>query len=110
MKNMLNKKRLPFYFDPYSSGLFVFLGPTEAELMELAWDKQELTVKKALFYLGSNSDRAYTTVMTVLSRLEKKGFLFKEKEGRSFIYRPVNDRKTFLSERLAVIKKCMNNF
>ena len=70
----------------------------------------EATSGFAMGDLGSNSDRAYTTVMTVLSRLEKKGFLFKEKEGRSFVYRPVNDRKTFLSERLAVIKKCMNNF
>lgn len=110
MKNKLNKKRLPFYFNPFSSGLSVFLGPTEAELMELAWEKKELTVKKALFYLGNSSDRAYTTVMTVLSHLEKKGFLFKEKEGRSFVYKPVSDRKTFLKNRIAVIKKCMSNF
>jgi len=109
MTNASNKKRQQFYFDPYSTGLLIFLGPTEAELMELAWEKKELTVKKALFFLGKNSDRAYTTVMTVLSRLEKKGFLNKEKEGRSFVYRPANDRKTFLKERMTIVKKCLKD-
>ncbi len=109
MASALSKKRQPFYFDPFNSGLAVFLGPTEVELMRLAWEKKELTVKKALFYLGNNSDRAYTTVMTVLSRLDKKGFLHKEKVGRSFVYRPICDRKTFLKERITIVKKCLKN-
>ena len=109
MKNKSNKKQ-PFYFDPFAKGLSIFLGPTEKDLMELAWEKKELTVKKALYFLGNKSDRAYTTVMTVLSRLEKKGFLFRKKVGRSFVYEPVNDRKTFLKDRVAIIKKCVKEF
>jgi hypothetical protein len=70
-----------FYFDPYASGTAVFLGPIEAQLMDLAWQKKNLTVKTALFSLGSEKKLAYTTVMTVLARLAKKGLLQKRRTG-----------------------------
>ncbi len=96
-----------FYFDPEATGTAVFLGPTEAQLMDLVWKHQKLTVKQALYHLGENPDLAYTTVMTVLNRLAEKGLLTRTKEHRNFIYRPVIDRKTFLAERLAVIRACL---
>jgi predicted transcriptional regulator len=96
-----------FYFDPHATGSAVFLGPTEARLMELAWDKKELTVKKTLFYLGSDDQPAYTTVMTVLSRLADKGFLKRKKSGRVFVYRPAIDRKTFISNHVKVVRECL---
>ncbi len=96
-----------FYFDPYAKGLEVFLGPTEARLMEIAWERQELTVKKALFYLQGESDRAYTTIMTVLNRLADKGLLGRRKSGRSFIYTPTIDRQTFLEKRVEAVVKCL---
>ena len=96
-----------FYFDPDATGAAVFLGPTETRLMELAWEKQELTVKKALFYLGSGDQPAYTTVMTVLARLAEKGYLQREKDGRVFVYRPAADRKTFISDHVKVVRECL---
>jgi predicted transcriptional regulator len=77
--------------------------------MELAWEKKELTVKKALFYLGSVDQPAYTTVMTVLSRLAEKGFLVREKSGRVFVYRPAVDRRTFISGRVKIVRECLRN-
>lgn len=74
--------------------------------MELAWEKKELTVKKALFYLGTKNQPAYTTVMTVLSRLADKGFLKREKNGRVYVYRPTVDRKTFIGNHLRVVREC----
>ena len=99
--------REPFYFDPHAAGAEVFLGPTEAMLMELAWEKKSLTVKKALFFLNDQSGRAYTTIMTVLNRLARKGFLTREKTGRYFTYTPVVDRKTFLADRVKVVRDCI---
>ena len=58
-----------FYFDPTATGLAVFLGPTEARLMELAWARRRLTVKSALTRLGPDGQLAYTTVSTILNRL-----------------------------------------
>jgi len=96
-----------FYFDVSAEGAAVFLGPTEAELMELAWQKGELTVKKALYFLSENNDRSYTTVMTVLGRLADKGLLLRERKGRSFVYRPATDRETFLEERARRVSACL---
>lgn len=75
--------------------------------MELAWQKGELTVKKALYFLGEDSERSYTTVMTVLARLAEKGLLSRERDGRSFVYRPACDRQTFLRERVKRVSACL---
>ena len=97
----------PFYFDPTSEGPAVFMGPTEARLMEIAWAQDSLTVKQALFYLGENNQRAYTTVMTVLCRLAEKRLLAREKAGRSFVYRPNVDRETFLKSRVKTVSNSL---
>lgn len=97
-----------FYFNPESTGLGVFLGTTESELMKLAWEKKSLTVKKAMFFLGSKSTRAYTTVMTVLNRLAKKGLLTRQKTGRSYTYIPTCDEQTFLKNQVNVVMECLN--
>ena len=43
---------------------------------------------------------AYTTVMTLLDRLEKRGFVTRRKPGRSFLYRPRIDRDTMRDRAL----------
>ncbi|MBD3333560.1 BlaI/MecI/CopY family transcriptional regulator [candidate division GN15 bacterium] len=98
----------PFYFDPDATGVAVFLGPTEARLMELAWEKGELTVKKAQFFLGENNQRAYTTTMTVLSRLAQKGLLSREKQGKHHLYRPALSREDFLTRKIATVTDCLD--
>lgn len=50
--------------------------------------------------LTENRKLAYTTVMTVLDRLEKRGSVERHKEGRSFVYAPVVGREEL--RRLAV--------
>ncbi len=100
-----------FYFDPFAKGLEVFLGPTEARLMELAWRYGNLTVKKALYYLSDEGDRAYTTVMTVLARLAEKGLLVRQKDsGRSFSYSPALTREQFIKDRLNAVTHCLRQF
>lgn len=99
----------PFYFDPSAKGTAVFLGPTEAKLMDLVWNEKSLTVKMALYYLGAKKEPAYTTVMTVLRRLADKGLLRKKKEGRGFIYTPAVDKSTFLKQRVKLISDCLKH-
>ncbi len=68
------------------------LGSLEYPIMRSLWERFPLTVGDVLDRL--NDDRspddelAYTTVMTVLSRLHDKGILDREKQGRSYEYRP----------------------
>ena len=51
----------------------------------LAWERAEISVREACERLGSSV--AYTTVMTTMDRLFKKGLLDRRKVGRAFVYR-----------------------
>jgi predicted transcriptional regulator len=96
-----------FHFDVRAEGTGVFLGPTEARLMELAWQQPSLTVKSALAHFGPKSGLAYTTVMTVLNHLIEKGLLSRTRDGRNFVYQAVTDRRTFIRSRLAEVRACL---
>jgi len=61
------------------------LGVLERDVMALAWSQPEVSVRDACERLGSSV--AYTTVMTTMDRLFKKGLLLRRKAGRAFVYR-----------------------
>jgi predicted transcriptional regulator len=50
-----------------------------------------------------HADLAYTTVVTILSRLHAKGVLGRDKVGRSFVYAPVADEPGLAARRMARI-------
>lgn len=63
------------------------LGPLEMEIVGLLEGSQSLSVHDIQAKLGARGrDLAYTTVMTILSRLYEKGLLKREKNGRQFLY------------------------
>ena len=63
------------------------LGPLEMEALGLFEKTAPLGVSEVQTALKtSGHDLAYTTVMTVLVRLHKKGFLNRKKGGRQFLY------------------------
>ena len=67
------------------------LGPLEAEAMAVLWQADApLSVREVVDRLnaGRAAPLAYTTVMTVLSRLAGKGILVREQQGRGFVYTP----------------------
>src|SRR5262245_59766664 len=67
---------------------FSFLGPLERRIMETLWREpvreREFTVRDMLVKFDGYP--AYTTLMTTLERLFKKGFLRRRTEGRAFVY------------------------
>lgn len=71
------------------------LGPLEAVCMESLWRRTSATVSDVLedVHEEYDPDLAYTTVMTVLSRLYEKGFLVREQVGRGYRYAPVYGRE-----------------
>ena len=73
----------------------------ESEVMDEVWRAGEGTVRTVLAALNERSDRqrAYTTVMTVMSRLDAKGILERRREGRHDVYRPVLDRDAYFKAR-----------
>jgi predicted transcriptional regulator len=60
------------------------LGSLESELMERVWDRGEFSVRD--LYVEFAARLAYTTVMTTLDRLYKKGLLTRRKVGKAFHY------------------------
>src|SRR5215472_10836616 len=48
-----------------------------------------------------DADLAYTTVVTILSRLHAKGVLERRKAGRSYVYAPVADEPGLAARRMA---------
>jgi len=62
------------------------LGALEQKVLESAWKLKRVNVHDVADSL--DEVLAYTTVMTTLDRLFKKGYLDREKEGRAFIYVP----------------------
>jgi BlaI family transcriptional regulator, penicillinase repressor len=61
--------------------------------MKLVWDRGEVTVRDVYEALLEHRRIAYTTVMTTMNILERKGYLKKKAEGRSFTYRPTRPRR-----------------
>jgi predicted transcriptional regulator len=65
------------------------LGPLEAEVMRAVWAaKKPVSVRDVLATLnrGRGDALAYTTVMTVMSRLAEKEILRRKPEGRAYVY------------------------
>jgi len=72
------------------------LGPLETRVLELLWaQKRAVTVRHLQLALSA---RAYTTIMTTLDRLYRKGLLRRRKEGRAFAYEPRCARDELLGE------------
>ena len=74
--------------------------PLELECLKELWGLGEASVKDVRQSLMRNRNLAYTTVMTVLERLVKRGCVSRRREGRSFLYQPVTGREAL--RRLAV--------
>lgn len=72
------------------------LGPLEAEVMEVVWATDgPVSVRGTLERLndGRGQQLAYTTVMTVMSRLVEKDVLSRRREARGYVYEAsVSDR------------------
>lgn len=69
------------------------LGPLEAEVMRLVWEIGEVQVDEVHSVLQKDREIAYTTVMTVMSRLSAKGLLTRRKQGRAYLYTAARDRE-----------------
>ena len=69
------------------------LGRLERTVMEEAWRRGRVSASD--LHRASGGRNAYTTWMTTLDRLYKKGLLAREKEGRAYLYTPRLTRAEF---------------
>lgn len=66
------------------------LGPLERAVMDAMWRGGSLSVREVQAQLASPA--AYTTVMTTLDRLYKKGLVHRKRDGRAFVYTAALER------------------
>jgi predicted transcriptional regulator len=71
-----------------NKALLKILGPLELEVMKVIWSAKECTVQHVLTELNKQNNYAYTTVMTIMNRLDKKGILTRKKMGKGYVYKP----------------------
>jgi predicted transcriptional regulator len=78
------------------------LGELEGGIMGVLWDNAQLiTVRHVLTALQRPA--AYTTVMTVMDILHRKGLLTRERSGRAYHYRPVWSREEYAARLMCEV-------
>ena len=80
------------------------MGELEAAVMDVLWrDGGWLTPGAVHKVLAANHELAYTTAMTILVRLWRKGRLERRREGRAYAYHPVASRAEHTAGRMREI-------
>jgi BlaI family penicillinase repressor len=64
------------------------LAPLELDCMNTLWPMGQGTVREIRDRLAARRPRAYTTIMTIMDRLARKGVVERRKVGRAYIYSP----------------------
>lgn len=69
------------------------LGDLQRLVLDLIWEQNELTVAEARDHLAADGrELAYTTVLSVIQKLEKRGWLEHRRDGRTHVFRAVRSR------------------
>ena len=79
------------------------LGPLEAEILEIVWQEGQVTVRDVYRILLRRKDIAYTTVLTVLRNLNRKGILNRQRDGQAYVYTATVNKDEFTRARVTHI-------
>lgn len=81
--------------------------PLEMLCLKAMWSLEEANVKEVQAVVGRSRTLAYTTIMTVLDRLVRKGKLARRKLGRAYVYTLNASRE---SMRRAAVRELVDGF
>lgn len=85
-------------FKPHKAGLKKVFGDLEADIMEIVWNSEDVTVREVFEELRLEKKLAYTTVMTIMNRLVDKHLLKRESRGNAFSYTPTVSENEFATQ------------
>lgn len=91
-------KRFTSTFKPHKAGLGRVLGDIEKPVMDVLWDRDEVTGREVYEEVNRGRPLAFTTILTVLDRLLKKGLIRRTKRGRLFVYTAAMSRDDFVRQ------------
>jgi predicted transcriptional regulator len=97
--------------DDARSGVEKLLGELENAIMDILWRRNEATVREVLDELNQTRSLAYTTVLTVMSRLVEKGLLIQDKTDRAHLYHPAMSSEGYAAETAGqIIRSLVEDF
>lgn len=64
------------------------LGRLELQIMNVVWERGKATVHDVKDVLGRGRKPAYSTILTMMRKLEAKGYLEHDVDDRTYVYRP----------------------
>ena len=79
------------------------LAPLELDCMNTLWPVGEATVREIRDLLAARRARAYTTIMTIMDRLARKGVVERRKAGRAYVYRAKLTAEDARAQALALV-------
>jgi len=77
------------------------LTDAQREIMQIVWDRGEVTVSEVRDALARRRKLARNTVQTMIVRLEEKGWLKHREQGRTFVYSAKRPRTASLGAKVA---------
>jgi predicted transcriptional regulator len=83
------------------------LAPLELDCLSVLWPMGEGAVRDIHRALAATRPRAYTTVMTIMDRLEQKGIVERRKVGRAYLYRATLSAE---EARLKAVERIVQGF
>ncbi len=81
------------------------LTENELEVMQVLWANAPLKISDILNVLQRTPKPAYTSLLTLVQTMEKKGYIKHQKNGKAFVYIPVLQQKKFLLSEIKRIAK-----
>ena len=79
------------------------LSPAQREIMEIVWQRGEVTAQEVRLALSQTRKVARNTVRTLLERMEDKGWLKHRSEGRTFLYTSARARHDSIGQKVREI-------
>jgi BlaI family penicillinase repressor len=83
------------------------LTPAQGEIMEIVWDREEVSASEVRRILSRTREVARNTVRTLLERIEEKGWIKHREEGRTFLYSAAQPRQVTVGQKVQTLIETM---
>lgn len=77
----------------------------ELQILSILWENSPLTVKAILAKMPDGKKRAYTTILSTVQKMEQKGFLAHESQGKTHLFYPLLSQKKTLGDLMKEMVK-----
>ena len=76
------------------------LTPAQREIMEIIWERGELSASEVRRILSQTRPVARNTVRTLIERMEEKGWITHRPDGRTFLYSAAQQRNVRIGQKV----------